>query len=1280
MPREISQAPPPSGTVTFLFTDIEGSTDLLESLGDRYAELLSAHRRILRAAFQSHGGREVDTQGDAFFYSFSRATEAVAAAVEAQRALAAHTGPGGVDVRVRMGLHTGEPLVGDEGYVGMDVHRAARVAHAGHGGQVLLSQTTAPLVQGQLPEGVEIVDLGRHRLKDMKQPERISQLVIDGLRSEFPPLTTLAALPPEFIHEISRVRPPLFLEEGEVEEEPRAIFVGRERELKHLREDLEHALAGEGGLAFIEGGAGRGKTALLHEFARQAMEHSTDLLAAFGSCSAFAGGGDPYLPFREIMAMLSGDVEERWRAKALSRKHALRLWKCMPTVARELTAHGGGLVNVFVPGGPLLRRLNRALGAGTSWLERLGKLVESEGLGRKELDQRSLFEQCEAVLGNLAQEHPLLLVLDDLQWADSASVDLLFHLGRRLGGRRIMLLGAYRPEDVSSGRVHGKHPLGAALSEFKRMYGDVLIDIGRTSEQEDRDFVRGYLAQLPHHLSSTFEESLYQHTRGHALFTVEVLRNLQERGDLRRDPDLGWVESAALDWNVIPSRVEGVIEERVGRLDAGLKDMLRIASVEGSQFTAQVLLELMDMDASALSRQLHQELGRRHRLVQEDGFRDLDGHRLHEYRFRHELFQRYVYDSLGDFERTQLHGRVGDVLEKLYAGDTQIIAPQLARHFDLAGEREKAVRYLLIAGDRARMVYANREATQYYTQALEYLRDAGRREEVVQALMKLGLVHTADFNPEAAEEAYARAFGLMEEMPQDVTAPQGHQPAATLRMAVWEPVEWDPGRVRDDISSLMAVQLFQGLVEVTPDYNVLPAGAGRWEVSEGGRLYTFHLRPELRWSDGSSLTAHDFDFAWRRSLSGHGETPLSDLLSGVRTEGEPPQGAAGGDAIDTRCPDEHTLQVRLNRPSAYFPQLMALPWAFPAPKEAIEVQGRDWPDPSDLVCNGAYRIEDWSPGEGMLLSRNPHYVGRFPGNVGRVECTFIREFDQALDEYANGRFDAINMVPADAKVVAQARERFPEELELFPIPSTFYLTFLADRPPFEDPRVRKAFIHAVDREQLVRRASRRMYRPASGGFVPPGMPGHSAGIALEFDPGRARHLLRAAGYSSADQFPALTLMTLQPGGEVIVRFLSEAWREHLGVEVIHEDVEWGEFLRRRDQDPPYLSLSGWSADYPDPDSMLRLVFHSREGVNPPHWKDERFDALVEQAARVLEQSERIQLYREADRILVAERAVIMPIGYGHRRQLRKPWVRMPQAPHHMLRWKDVVVVRSGPDG
>jgi YVTN family beta-propeller protein len=185
----------PSGTVTFLFTDIEGSTRLLKALGDRYGEALAEHQAIVRQAVAEAGGHEIDTQGDAFFIAFRRAKDAVATALTSQSALSRHPWPDGESVRVRMGIHTAEPAVGEERYVGLGVHRAARICAAGHGGQILLSGATRELVEEELPPGVELLDLGEHRLKDLDRPEHIFQLVGNGLGAAFPPLKTDASGP-----------------------------------------------------------------------------------------------------------------------------------------------------------------------------------------------------------------------------------------------------------------------------------------------------------------------------------------------------------------------------------------------------------------------------------------------------------------------------------------------------------------------------------------------------------------------------------------------------------------------------------------------------------------------------------------------------------------------------------------------------------------------------------------------------------------------------------------------------------------------------------------------------------------------------------------------------------------------------------------------------------------------------------------------------------------------------------------------------------------------------
>jgi predicted ATPase/class 3 adenylate cyclase len=240
----------PTGTVTFLFSDIEGSTRLLQGLGHRYPEVLESHQRLLRQAFDRNGGTDLGTEGDSFFVVFPAAHQALAAAVDAQRELAGHAWPEEGEVRVRIGLHTGEGTLGGDSYVGMDVHRAARIAAAGHGGQVLVSESTRALVEHALPEGVGLQDLGEHRLKDLLKPERIFQLVHPELSSNFPPLATLSHRPNNLPTQTSD-------------------FVGRETELGAIHDLLDAAGVR---LLTLTGPGGIGKTRL----ALQAAAYETD--------------------------------------------------------------------------------------------------------------------------------------------------------------------------------------------------------------------------------------------------------------------------------------------------------------------------------------------------------------------------------------------------------------------------------------------------------------------------------------------------------------------------------------------------------------------------------------------------------------------------------------------------------------------------------------------------------------------------------------------------------------------------------------------------------------------------------------------------------------------------------------------------------------------------------------------------------------------------------------------------------------------------------------------
>jgi oligopeptide transport system substrate-binding protein len=631
-----------------------------------------------------------------------------------------------------------------------------------------------------------------------------------------------------------------------------------------------------------------------------------------------------------------------------------------------------------------------------------------------------------------------------------------------------------------------------------------------------------------------------------------------------------------------------------------------------------------------------------------------------------------LVEGLRILQRRRLHRRAAAAIETLNADNFEA----LAYHYDQAGEVERATHYLLQAGDRARALYACQEAIGNYERALALLKAQGEQERAARTLMKLGLVYTAAFRPDKAQEAYEEAFTLWEPLRESAETAELPVPAAVLRFAVMEPLTLDPGVMGDDVSTFVAGQLFEGLVEIDPDYNVLPAVAARWEVADRGRRYLFRLQEGLRWSDGAPLTAGDFEYAWKRNLSSR--SPVAHLLyvlENARAFGDGEIDDPG--KVGVTALDDLTLELHLEEPTAYLPFLLAHPVAYPLPRWAVVGHGEAWTDPENLVSNGAYQLAEWQRGERLVLSRNPFYRGAFPGNAELVQCRVFTDFGPVLEAYAADDLDAISMINADPGTVARARAAHGDELLFTPQPSTFFLVFLVDRPPFDDVRVRQAFVHAVDREALVRQASKGQYLPATGGFVPPGMPGHSPGIGLAYDPELARDLLAQAGYPQGHGFPQVSWIHLVGlAGEPIVPFLRKAWWDNLGLSLEAESLQWAEFPQRMRHDPAHLTLIGWSADYPDPDCFLRVLFHSVEGNNDPRWHNARFDALVEEAARVTDQARRLQLYGEADWILVAEEAVVMPLGYAQGRILAKPWVTIPRVPPVLMRLKSIFLQRE----
>ncbi|MCB0163434.1 MAG: AAA family ATPase, partial [Anaerolineae bacterium] len=548
-------------------------------------------------------------------------------------------------------------------------------------------------------------------------------------------------------------------------------FVARQQELEQLDNFLALALTGSGSVAFVMGEAGSGKTALVQEFARRAQMQHPELIVVGGNCNAYGGIGDPYLPFREILDLLTGDVETKWGMGIFNQDYVQRLWRLIPFVIHTLVTTSADLIDIFTFDANLVARVAATAPNGAPWLTQLQALVaeKKEAKGPASYKQHDLFNQYTKLLQTLAKQAPLLLVIDDLQWADVGSISLLFHLGRRLTGSRILLVGIYRESDVAVGRDGQRHPLSAVLNEFRRRFGSPHLALG---EVEPKDFTEALLDTKPNRLDAAFREALHRHTKGNALFTLEVLGEMERRGDLIQDEAGCWIEGPQLDWTMLPVRIEGVIGERLSRLPGELYETLKIASVEGETFKAEVVAQVQAVDERIMIRRLSHSVDQQHHLVLAQGRQWLSaaGPRLSFYRFRHSLFQHYLYQSLDEVERAFLHEMIGGILEQLYAGQTEDIAAQLALHFEAAGRPDQAINYLLLAGNRSMKSAAYDEAIVNYRQGLRLLETTTQVEEPARKKLKLylalgqPLVMTQGYAAPDVEQVYLEAQHLLPEI------------------------------------------------------------------------------------------------------------------------------------------------------------------------------------------------------------------------------------------------------------------------------------------------------------------------------------------------------------------------------------------------------------------------------------------------------------------------------------------------------------------------------------
>jgi oligopeptide transport system substrate-binding protein len=1001
---------------------------------------------------------------------------------------------------------------------------------------------------------------------------------------------------------LRHLRKPDLLDEGDVAPEEISILdriqrgrmIGRETEFKRASEIWSEVLSGQGRVLMISGEPGIGKSRLVRELATHV--EVTGGWALEGA--SYAESGSPYGPFRQVLReVLSQDSE-----------------KCCdlpPEVLAEVLSLAPELKTNFpdVAANPPLDPL---------------------------AERQRLFENLVIFFSTLSDHAPLLLILEDVHWADSGTLALMLHLARNTHHKRLMIAAPYREVELDEAR-----PFHEVLLDIQRERLAERLKINRLTRSKTQDLLEVLFAE---EATPKFLEGIFRETEGNPFFIEEVCKAMLASGKLTYKEG-SWYRPSMEELGV-PQSVQVAIQSRVRKLPEVAQEVLNLAAIVGRVFDSEMIVKTMELEEEELIEAI--EDAEKAQLIE-----GVNGRGGGEYRFSHALIPSTLVVGLRTRKRRRLHREVAEALEHVSPDDFEA----LAYHYNQAGNDEKAITFYLKAGDRARNLFAFQEAIENYEQALDILIDQEEYDQAARTLTKLGLSHHNTFNFEDSRKAYEKAFSLWQRSV-DVERTSTIQPAPHAFRINWgEPETLDPSCMNTNLGGFITGHLFRGLLQLSPTLNLVPDVARSWEVKDGGRTYVFYLREDAIWSDGVKVTAGDYEYAIKRTLNPELEAKLAHLLLDIKGAEDYLRGRNDNpDQIGVRALDDRTLIIELEAPTSYFLYLMAHPISFAVPQHVAERDRSTWAEKDSIVTNGPFQLASRVFGESIVLSRNPTYRGNFPGNVERLEWTTTQlDPSKELELYLNGDLDVFgSLLILPRKERERIRHLFTDEYHTNPTFNTACFNLNSEQPPFDNKNVRRAFSLALDRNLYVQEVFEvDMVSPAMGGFIPPGVAGHSPGIGLRFDPERARALLKEAGYPKGEGFPPIVVYTQSnPFGVAAFENLQKQWRLNLGIEIIKESIETVEYFDRIALDSPLISLSGWAADYPDPDSFLRTYPAHRSTT----WEHMTFKELVEKARRLPDQSERNRLYQEADRILIEE-ASIVPLIYGRDDLLIKPWVK-----------------------
>jgi len=476
-----------------------------------------------------------------------------------------------------------------------------------------------------------------------------------------------------------------------------------------------------------------------------------------------------------------------------------------------------------------------------------------------------------------------------------------------------------------------------------------------------------------------------------------------------------------------------------------------------------------------------------------------------------------------------------------------------------------------------------------------------------------------------------------------------------------EPQSLDPHLINAATEVDLAVAFFEGLCVLDERTSQpMPAVAEKWEADATGLVYTFHLRPEARWSNGDPLTASDFVASWRRALTPSLAAENAYLLYALKNAEALNTGRLTDFArLGAEAVDDHTLRLTLERPIAYLPALTALPVWFPinprvlAKFGAINERHPAWTRPENLVGNGPFTLAEWTPNARVVAAKNPAYWDA--ANVRLNRIIFLTTDNADVDErnFRAGQVHVTSNLPV-AKIESY-RTGNPAALRTDPFLQAIFLRFNVTRPPFTDARVRRAFSLAIDRESITRNVLRGGQSPAHS-FTPPDLAGYTARARVATDYAAARRLLAEAGFPEGRGLPILDLQVRndqhQPG---MAEVLQAEWKRELGVALTISQLEQKTWYQNQQNLNYTLSGAGWIGDFVDPVTFLDL-FVSGGGNNWTGWSSATYDDLITQAGRATDPAARFEYFQQAEALLLAE-APVAPVFLGVRTYLIHPAVR-----------------------